>query len=169
MKICIIFIIISNQNASGHKPSLHARSVRNSWGQVFCFGHDSCWTLTVHADLWGVMLCEEPVAAAKGCTLWRGWKVKFPWDNSVTEQGGSCGLDPRDLTALLHVLVGEGKDWRCRNIKHCIPVHSHAFTDKVWQPQIQLPQARVLKSQIAQHLHKWAPANSCSLNQNLPT
>lgn len=58
-------------------------------------------------------------------TLWRGWKVKFPWDNLVTEVGGSCGLDHRDVAALLHVLVGEGKDWKCETIEHDVSFMCH--------------------------------------------
>lgn len=57
-----------------------------------------------------MMLCEESVVAGEGYTFGRAWKVKFPWDNVVTEGGGSCGLDHREGTALLHVLVGGGKD-----------------------------------------------------------
>lgn len=120
----------SNQNASGHKALLHARSIKNSWGQVSCFGHNTCWTM--HCSHWfmsdrRVMLCEESVAAEKGHTPWRGWKVKFPWDELVTEGGDSCDSDHRDVTALLHVLVGEGKDWKCKNIKYGAKYHSCAI------------------------------------------
>lgn len=67
----------SNQNVLSHTPLLHASSIRNSWGQVYCFGHNAFWT--PHYSCWFindkcVTLCEEPMVSGKGDIICRGWR-----------------------------------------------------------------------------------------------
>lgn len=64
----------SNQKASGHKPLLHGRSIKNSWGKFSCFGHNSCWTLPCSCWFVGDRFVSDVVWGISGC-----WKGSHTW------------------------------------------------------------------------------------------